>query len=98
MTQIKTRLVATGLMNKGFREADGDHRRLIFYFEGRKTEVRTKVSHGSREISDGLIHAMAQQTKLSKGDFIDLVTCTLSEDGYAEKLRASGVNLDPVTG
>lgn len=96
MTQIKTRIVHSGLLNKGFQEAEGDHRRLIFYFQGRKSEVRTMISHGSREIGDGLIHAMAQQTKLSKSDFVDLVSCTLSTDGYAEKLRASGVNLDPV--
>ena len=95
MTTLKTRQIVQSLSSKGFREVDGNHRRLVYYFGGRKTEVRTKVSHGSKEVSDGLIHAMAQQTRLSKSDFVELITCTLDADGYAEKLRAAGIDLDP---
>jgi predicted RNA binding protein YcfA (HicA-like mRNA interferase family) len=95
LTQLKTRQIVSSLTSKGFREAAGDHQRFIYYFEGRKTEIRTMVSRGSREIGDGLIHAMARQTKLSKEEFVELVSCTLGSIGYAEKLRAVGLDLRP---
>ncbi len=96
MTQLKPRVVESALTNKGFRRAVGDHMRFVFYHDDRKTEIRTMVSHNSREIGDELIHQMARQTRLTKGDFVELVSCTLSEADYITRLRAAGVNLDPV--
>jgi len=50
VTQIKTRLVATGLMNKGFREADGLVSELM------ETSYRAGEVHGM-EIADTMEHA-----------------------------------------
>jgi predicted RNA binding protein YcfA (HicA-like mRNA interferase family) len=95
MTQLKPRVVENALASKGFRVVEGDLHRFVFYFEDKKTEIRTKVSHNSRDLGEELIHLMARQTKLSKGDFVELVSCTLSGEGYVTKLRAAGVRLEP---
>lgn len=95
MTQLKPRVVERGLTSKGFRPSEGDHLRFVFYYGGKKTEIRTMVSHNSRDIGDELIHRMATQTRLSKSDFVELISCTLSEVEYIAKLRTAGINLAP---
>ena len=95
MTQLKPRVVESGLTSKGFRPSEGDHSRFVFHYGGRKTEIRTMVSHNSRDIGDELIHRMARQTRLTKADFVELVSCTLSEEEYVTKLRTAGVDLSP---
>ncbi len=97
MTQLRPRLVRNALTSKGFRLSEGDHARYVFYFEGRKTDIRTMLSNNSRDIGDELIHRMAVQTRLSKSDFVNLVSCTLSENEYVQKLKAAGVDLNPAT-
>ena len=76
---------------------DGDHRRFVYYSEGKKTEIRTMVSHNSRDVGDDLIHQMARQTRLTKSDFVALVECSLSGEGYRAKLVEAGVKLDPAS-
>jgi hypothetical protein len=48
-------------------------------------------AHGGRsELTVGAALKLLHDSKLSRGDFIDLVDCPLSLDGYVEKLRADG--------
>lgn len=82
--------VINGLIKKGFCEAKGDHKHLIFHFNGRKTSIRTKVSHGSKEISGHLINLMSIQIKLEKKQFIEFVNCPLSVNGYLKELQKQG--------
>ena len=77
MAALKARKVLSGL-EKGFVQAEGDHTFLIFYVNGKKTSIHTKVSHGSNEINDYLINKMSIQIKLEKQKFLDLVNCPLS--------------------
>lgn len=94
MTTVKPRIVSAALTNKGFREVDNDHHRFILYHGNQKTEIRTMVSHSSRELGEELIHRMARQLKLSKPDFLELVGCTLGGAEYLQKLRDAGVHLE----
>ncbi len=55
------------------------------------------VSHNSRDVGDDLIHQMARQTRLTKSDFVALVECSLSGEGYRAKLVEAGVKLDPAS-
>jgi predicted RNA binding protein YcfA (HicA-like mRNA interferase family) len=84
--------VEKSLLNKGFEAGGGDHHYFFYYSKaGKKTIVRTKTSHGAREIDDNLLAQMAKQCKLSNGDFGLLVECPLSRDEYEAKLIATGV-------
>ena len=75
MAALKARKVLSGLEKKGFVQAEGDHTFLIFYVNGKKTSIHTKVSHGSNEITDYLINKMSIQVKLEKKKFLDLANC-----------------------
>ena len=86
----KARDVSAGLLGKGFRLREGDHKFFHRHVEGKKTVVFTKISQGEREIADGLLGQMAKQVRLSKRDFLGLVDCPLSEEQYVAMLRELG--------
>lgn len=90
MTILKAKEVIRGLERKGFCPSESDHTFLIFCVNGKKTPIRTKVSHGSNEIDDYLINRMSIQVKLEKRKFIDLVNCPFSTENYLKELSAKG--------
>jgi hypothetical protein len=47
------------------------------------------ISHGIRgdDIGDRLLGQMAKQVRLSKKEFIELVDCPMSKEGYAQKVK-----------
>lgn len=57
---------------------------------GMKTKIWTKISHGDREIHDGLLSAMARQLRLTNRQFRDLVECPLTAEEFARLLRERG--------
>jgi hypothetical protein len=75
LATLKVKKVFNGLKKKGFVQAEGDHTFLILNVNGKKTSIRTKISHGNNEISDYLINEMSMQLKLEKKKFLDLVNC-----------------------
>lgn len=81
--------VERALKKKGFENVAGskDHRFYALYVNGERTNIRTKVSHNSQTIHEGLIKSMRNQVHLSKEDFIDLIKCPLSKEEYIEKLK-----------
>lgn len=91
MASRKKRDVEDALKRKGFRQAEGDHHRFIYWtLDGRKTVIRTKTSHGSsQDLGDGLVKEMARQLKVSKTEFLGLVDCPVSREQY-EGLLAGG--------
>ena len=78
------------LKKKGFNDAPGDHLFLEFYYNG-KFILHTKISHGShKDIGTPLIKLMANQCKLTKVQFEDFASCTLSEKEYIKILIDNG--------
>src|SRR6266581_355813 len=97
MTTFKRRVMLGSLTAKGFLPAENDHTFLFLWVGGKKTAVRTKVSHGSgsEEIGEPLLSIMKRQMKLeSKQQLTDLIECPLDHTGYVAILRKGGV-LDP---
>jgi len=76
--------IAKSLSKKGFRESQSSHARLTFFIDGQKSSVFTFVSHGKKEISDGLMHKMARQVGLSHKQFCELVDCSMTGDELKE--------------
>ena len=82
------------LVKKGFIQSQGDHNFLRYFYNG-KLCFSTKVSHGSdKELDDYLIKKMSVQCKLDKNDFLNLINCPLSAEGYLEKLISKGNIID----
>ncbi|MQY62096.1 hypothetical protein GH146_02250 [archaeon] len=90
MTSIKKIKVIKSLKKKGFCVSEGDHKHLVFFNDGKKTMIRTKVSQGGREIDDWLINLMSLQTKLEKKQFIDLINCPMSSIDYLKEMQKKG--------
>ncbi|HEX2210789.1 MAG TPA: type II toxin-antitoxin system HicA family toxin [Longimicrobium sp.] len=82
--------VEAALVRKGFRESDTHHRYFVYHTEaGLKSKIRTKTSHGGRELDDWLLAQMARQCGVSRKDFLDLVDCPLDRAGYEAKIAES---------
>lgn len=88
MTAIKSTQVEKALLKKGFKREPGDHRFYFLYDDsGKRTSVRTKVSHNQQEINDYLANCMKKQLHLSKDEFNDLVKCPLKYEQYLRLLK-----------
>jgi hypothetical protein len=87
---LKTKDIKLNLSKKGFAESNTDHKVLWFYLDGARTTIRTKFSHSAKEIDDDLIHLMANQIHLTKGEFVKFVICEISEPEYIEIQKGLG--------
>lgn len=90
---LERSLVQQNLPKKGFVEQrDREHVFYLFHHEGKKTHIRTHVSHGSKYkvLGSELVSKMAKQCKLTASDFRALAECTLSHSEYIGKLEDTG--------
>jgi len=94
MTTIKVRDIVNSLTKKGFVQSEGDHTHLIFWCNGKKTQIRTKVSHGGSEVDDYLINLMSIQINLEKKQFVDMVNCPFTLEDYLKELRSKGLTFE----
>lgn len=97
--QLKKKDIESALERKGFVRGKGDHRRFVYWTsDGRITDRKTMLSHGSggKAIGDPLLGEMAKQCGLKKGEFVELVRCTLDRVGY-ERLLVQGDHIDATT-
>ena len=76
--------IESGLEGKGFSKKKGSHIRFVYYYKNGKKGPVSHFSHGARgdTVSKGLVSTMARQLKVSAPEFIDLVECPLTRDGY----------------
>jgi len=86
----EARDVEAALQKKGFKRREGKDAYYHLYVDGKKTPIFTKISHGEKEIHDGLLGAMSRQMQLSKRQFGDFVDCPLTMEAYILLLRQSG--------
>ena len=92
----KKRRIASALLEKAFTERSGksDHRVFLYLVEGKKTGISTRMSHSSQtDVSRQLVSAMAQQCRLSKDEFLDLVDCPMSPADYHTYLKGLQVTV-----
>jgi len=87
----KTKVVANGLLKKGFQVTNSRHKKYHLYHNGKKTPVHTEISHGASEIPDNLLGAMARQLRLKRTQLEDLVECPMSEEAFKTHLSGEGV-------
>ena len=86
---LKVRDIDSALRKKGFQESNKknpDHIYYFLYHKGNKTRIKTKISHGERELHDGLCAAMAREIKLTRRQFNDFVDCPLTYELYVRIL------------
>ena len=81
----------TSLKSKGFVEkTKGDHYRFFFYYNGKKTSIHTKFSHG-RQIPPYILNKVRHQICLTKrGQLEGFLSCDMLEEEYQCILRQLG--------
>jgi len=84
---FKTSKITKALLSKGFKEIDSNHKFFFLYYNGKKTAIRTKISHGKKEYGDSLLNFMKKELYLDKGELEGLINCSLSGSGYIEILK-----------
>lgn len=87
----KVKKAKKALLKKGFHLEEGDHHFFVYYNNGKKTPIHTKISHSSDELSDNLLAIMARQLHLPKNQFLELIDCTMSGDEYRDFLIKNGI-------
>jgi len=90
MTTIKTRELSRVLEEKGFSCREGSHKFYFLYTNGRKTSVRTKISHGIPEYGDPLLAQVRHQLSLTSPEFQDFIECPLTASGYVDLFVQKG--------
>ena len=93
MSSVRSgRTIDAALRKKGFLKSDdSDHLVYRLFSDNGELLARTKMSHGmmGSTISASLISCMARQLHLTKNQFLDLIDCTLDEEGYRELLAGA---------
>ena len=87
---LAAREVDSALTSKGFKKVDRDHHFYFLWHAGKITTIRTKISHGEREISDTNCGLMARQMRLTTPQFRKFVDCTIREEHYIQMLMDAG--------
>ena len=87
---LKARDVKKSLKFKGFEEHSRDHFYYFFIYNGKKSQINTKISHGETEIDDRNCSSMAKQIKLTNQQFKNFVECSLTEEAYLAVLIQAG--------
>jgi len=93
MAPIDSKKTLKNLKKKGFFQAKSksvDHNWIEFWYDGKLTRVKTKISHGEKALKEYLISCMYNQRYLSKNKFRDLALCPMSQDKYESILRNKG--------
>ncbi|MBI5058843.1 hypothetical protein HZB60_03545 [candidate division KSB1 bacterium] len=90
MKTIPSHKLQSVLELKGFEESSTHHHMYWFYNSGKKTSIRTRVSHSSGDYDQYLLGQVAKQLKLSKTDLVAFIECPLSREDYTKKLIAEG--------
>jgi hypothetical protein len=97
----KARDVRGALVRKGFTETGGgrDHIFYFLYYNQKKTNVWTKISHNETDIRAPLLSGMAKQLKITNREFGDFIECSLDGDGYIRLLiERNTLTPDPIQG
>ncbi|MBY6273821.1 MAG: type II toxin-antitoxin system HicA family toxin [Caldibacillus debilis] len=87
MNPQKTKDIEAALLKKGFQRVVSHHIYYFLYVDGKKTSIRTKISHGIKEYDKSLLSQMAKQLKLPNEMFVNFIKCPLSYEDYLKYLR-----------
>lgn len=92
MSDIKSDELAEKLTKKGFVfQRSTNHDYYVFYFEGKPTSVRTKISHGrAYSLRNPLKKATSKQLHITTRELEQFVECSFTNDKLIERLISDG--------
>lgn len=79
------------LVSKGFDRSEGKHHTMFHLMAyGKRTSVRTRLSHGERRVDDWLQSQSARELHLSKRELWRFIKCEISEREYIDRMIEGG--------
>lgn len=88
MASFKAKVIENALCSKGFEKNNTHHRYFRLHHNGKKTGIKTKLSHGRKEYGDQLLGEMKRQlcfdTNKQLSQFID---CSITQKDYIKILK-----------
>jgi len=88
ISAISTRKLRSLLLELGFSEERGKHHIFYYFRHEGKIVVRTRISHGAKEIGQPLLGLIGKQLKLERTDWEKFLRGQLSREEYIRILRA----------
>lgn len=89
---LKTSKIAASLLKKSFVQKETHHSYYLLFVNGKKTSIRTRLSHGSSEYGSNLLSMMKKQLSLETMEELeDLINCPMSGEAYVELLLERNV-------
>jgi len=85
-----THELESALNSKGFVALEAGHIWYRLHDGGKRTHIRTKISHGIREYGVELLKNVAWQMHLTHRELDDFVVCPLTREGYIALMRERG--------
>ena len=82
MKPTPTKNAIFALESKGFFRTDTDHENYFYYYDGKKTSLYARVSHGARELKQREMRGMARTLKLTGHQFEQLLECPMTEEQF----------------
>ena len=83
--------VSQALQNKGFEESNSHHKFLYLYIDGKRTMIKTRVSHGRKDYTDMLWGQLKKQLHLDNKQLDTLLACHMDHDEYVQVLKDGNV-------
>jgi len=84
---VKTSKIAASLLKKGFVQKETHHSYYLLFVNGKKTSIRTRLSHGSSEYGPNLLSQVKKQLGLKTMEELDdFINCPMSGEAYVELL------------
>lgn len=84
---MKTSKIAASLLKKGFVQKETHHSYYLLFVNGKKTSIRTRLSHGSSEYGPNLLSQVKKQLGLKTMEELDdFINCPMSGEAYVELL------------
>ncbi len=87
MPTRKSNKIIQALVKKGFKKDNTNHFYFWYYYNGKKTSLRTRVSHGINEYGSNLLGQVKIQMKLNDiQQLLSFIDCDLKKKQYQSHL------------
>ena len=92
LTVRHSKKIERALKKNGFIRFTTHHDRY-FYISllGEDTDVKTYLSHGSKDYGDQLLFKLSQQMHLTKKELLKFIDGEMTQEEYEEILRVKGI-------
>jgi len=90
MAELPVWKLTSAFTRKGFEEEQTHHRMFYFMVQGKRTSIRTRLSHGEKRVDDWLLSQIARQVHLSRKCLREFIDCDITQEAYLRMMIDGG--------